>query len=75
MGEKQRIGIHNKKRNYLLSWSDKDHAHFLVQSIPIYIPTRLIQTIKVSLQKKNSDFILKWRRNFGEVNFGQRDFM
>lgn len=26
--------------------TDKDHVHFLVQSIPIYSPTRIIQTIK-----------------------------
>ena len=26
--------------------TDKDHVHFLVQSIPMYSPTRIIQTIK-----------------------------
>ena len=26
--------------------TDKDHVHFLAQSIPMYYPTRIIQTIK-----------------------------
>ena len=25
---------------------DRDHAHFLVQSVPMYSPTRIVQTVK-----------------------------
>ena len=25
---------------------DRDHAHFLVQSVPVYSPTRIVQTVK-----------------------------
>jgi putative transposase len=27
---------------------DKDHVHFLVQSVPIYSPKKIVQTIKAS---------------------------
>ena len=25
---------------------DRDHAHFLVQSVPVYSPTKIVQTVK-----------------------------
>lgn len=25
---------------------DRDHAHFLIQSVPIYSPTKIVQTVK-----------------------------
>ena len=27
-------------------WVDRDHAHFLVQSVPMYSPTTTVQTVK-----------------------------
>ena len=38
---------------------DKDHVHFLVQSVPMYSPKKIVQMIKDRL-----------RNNFGAVNFG-----
>lgn len=32
--------------NFLEIGTDKDHVHFLVQSVPMYSPTRIIQVIK-----------------------------
>jgi len=38
--------------NFLEIGTDKDHVHFLVQSVPMYSPTRIIQVIK-SITAKN----------------------
>ena len=38
--------------------TDKDHVHFLVQSVPTYSPTKIIQTIKsitAAISKVKSD--------------------
>ena len=32
--------------------ADKDHVHFLIQSVPTYSPTKIIQTIKSITAKK-----------------------
>ena len=32
--------------NFLEIGTDKDHAHFLIQSIPSYSPTKIVRTIK-----------------------------
>ena len=32
--------------------TDKDHVHFLIQSVPTYSPKRVIQIIKISLAVK-----------------------
>ena len=31
---------------FLEVWADKDHVHFLLQSVPMYAPKRIIQIIK-----------------------------
>ena len=32
--------------NFLEIGTDKDHVHFLVQSVPMYSPKKIVQTIK-----------------------------
>ena len=32
--------------NFLEIGTDKDHAHFLIQSIPSYSPTKIVRTVK-----------------------------
>ena len=32
--------------NFLEIGTDKDHVHFLIKSVPIYIPTKIVTTIK-----------------------------
>lgn len=32
--------------NFVEIGTDKDHCHFLVQSVPTFLPSRLVQTIK-----------------------------
>ena len=43
---------------------DKDHVHFLVQSIPMYSPRKIIQTIKSITAKKILEMNPEVKRNW-----------
>ena len=41
------IGISERfEINFIEIGSDKDHVHFLIQSVPMYSPTKIIQMVK-----------------------------
>ena len=50
--------------------TDKDHVHFLIQSVPKLSPTQIIRTIKALLQKKSLRNVLMQRKSSGAENFG-----
>jgi REP element-mobilizing transposase RayT len=44
--------------NFLEIGSEKDHVHFLVQSVPTYSPTQIVRTIKSLTARKILEQIL-----------------
>jgi len=58
---------------FLESGTDKNHVHFLIQSVPTYRPTKIIQTVK-SISARE---IFAWnpvvKKNYGAGNSGQTD--
>ena len=53
--------------------SDKDHVHFLVQSVPVLSPSRVVQIIKSITAKKYSNNTRRSSNCFGAVNSGRAD--
>ena len=51
--------------------TDKDHVHFLVQSVPSYSPTKVITIIKNLTAREVFARLHQSRNNCGVVNFGQ----
>ena len=41
--------------HFLEIGTDKDHVHFLVQSVPTYSPTKIVRTIKSKQREKYFD--------------------
>ena len=55
--------------------TDKDHVHFLVQSVPTYSPTRIITVIKSPTAREYLPQRHWSRSNCGEANFGRMAIM
>ena len=53
--------------------TDKDHVHFLVQSVPVMSPSRAVQIIKTLLERKYSNITRRSKNCFGAVNSGRAD--
>ena len=53
--------------------SDEDHVPFLVQSVPVPSPSRVVQIIKSITAKKYSNIIRRSRNCSGAVNSGRAD--
>jgi len=52
--------------------TDKDHVHFLVQSVPTYTVTKIVSTIKsLTVHERSSSAALRSRRNSGEASSGR----
>src|ERR671927_1139796 len=45
--------------------TDKDHVHFLVQSVPMYSPKKIAQMIKALRRGRCSSNALRSRSNYG----------
>ena len=56
--------------------TDKDHVHFLIQSVPRYSPTQIVRIVKsIKRQKRCLRNVRKSKRSCGEENSGQMDSM
>ena len=54
--------------------ADEDHVHFLVQSVPVMSPSRIVQIIKSITAKKIFKHHLEVKKLFwGGINSGQAD--
>ena len=53
--------------------TDKDHVHFLVQSVPAMSPSSVVQIIRALLQRRYSNIIRRSRNCYGAVNSGRAD--
>jgi REP element-mobilizing transposase RayT len=51
--------------------TDKDHVHFLVQSVPTYSVTKIISTIKSITAREIFKRCPQVKNNFGEENSGR----
>src|SRR5580698_11052191 len=54
---------------------DRDHAHFLVQSVPMYSPTKIVQTVKSVTAREVFAKVPEVKRNCGEGSFGARGIL
>ena len=50
--------------------TDKDHVHFLVQSVPMYSVKKIAQMIKALRRGRCSGDALRSRSNYGAASFG-----
>lgn len=55
--------------------TDKDHAHFLVQSVPTYNPTKIIMMIKSLTAREIFMRVSAVKEAIGAANFGQMAIM
>ena len=55
--------------------TDKDHVHFLIQSVPTYSPKKIIQIVKSIIAREVFEKCPQVKKNYGEGNFGQTDIM
>jgi REP element-mobilizing transposase RayT len=55
--------------------TDKDHVHFLIQSVPMYSVKKIIQTIKSITAREIFERVPESRRSYGEENSGRTDIM
>ena len=63
----QRYEVH-----FLEIGTDKDHVHFLLQSVPTKRPTSIVKILKSIIQQERfSGGIQKLKRTYGVVHFGQ----
>ncbi len=51
--------------------TDKDHVHFLIQSVPTYSPSKIIQIIKSITAREIFKRVPEVRKQLWGVNFGQ----
>jgi len=56
---------------FLEMGTDKDHVHFLVQSVPTYSVTKIVSTIESSPHGRSSSDGPRSRRTFGAENSGR----
>jgi len=61
--------------HFLEIGTDKDHVHFLIQSVPKMSATAIITMIKSLTAKEIFKNTQKLRQNFGVVNFGRMAFL
>ena len=59
--------------SFLEIGTDRDHVHFLIQSIPKYSVTEIIRMIKSITAKKIFEKHPEVKSNYGVENFGQMD--
>ena len=52
--------------------TDKDYDHFLIQNVPTYSPTRIIQIVKSITAKKLFELHTEVTEKLWEDNFGKR---
>ena len=58
--------------NFIEIGTDNDHVHFLVQSVPMYSPKKIVQVIKSITAReifKNHPDI---KKSYGVVHYGQK---
>ena len=61
--------------NFVEIGTDKDHVHFLVQSVPTYSVTKIVTIIKSITARNILKYVLKLRNSYGEGNYGQMDIL
>ena len=54
--------------------ADRDHVHFLVQSVPMYSPTQITRIIKSITGREVFQRAPEVKKSCGVVNFGVGDF-
>lgn len=52
--------------HFLEIGTDEDHVHFLIQSVPVYSPTKIARTIKSIVARK----MFSWRPDLKELVWG-----
>jgi REP-associated tyrosine transposase len=52
--------------------TDKDHVHFLIQSIPTYSPTKIVKTIKSITAREVFKRVPAVKKQLWGVNFGPK---
>ena len=55
--------------------TDKDHVHFLIQSVPTYSPQKIIQRVKSIIAKEVFVKCPQVKKKLWAENFGQTDIM
>ena len=55
--------------------TDKEHVHFLIQSVPSYSVTKIVRTIKSLIAKEVFKQCPEVKEKLWEVNFGERAFL
>ena len=64
------IGIEQRYEiRFLEIGTDKDHAHFLIQSVPMYSPTKIVKTIKSLTAKEAFKNIPKLQKRLWNGEF------
>ena len=53
--------------------TDRDHVHFLIQSVPSYSPTKIVKTVKSITAKEIFKECPPSKSSYGAANSGQRD--
>jgi REP element-mobilizing transposase RayT len=53
--------------------TEKEHVHFLVQSIPVYSPASIVQRIKSITARKTFEACPEVKNHYGEGNSGRMD--
>ena len=59
--------------NVLEIGTDRDHVHFLIQSIPVLASTEIVRILKSITAREIYRLCPKVKRSCGEVTFGAQD--
>ena len=55
--------------------TDKDHVHFLLQSVPGYSPVQIVKIVKSITAKEVFARCPETKKNYEEESFGHQDNM
>ena len=54
---------------------DRDHAHFLIQSVPTYSVTQIVTKVKSLIAREVFEKVPEVKKSCGEVSFGEKDIL
>ena len=54
---------------------DRDHAHFLIQSVPTYSVTQIVTKVKSLIAREVFAKMPEVKKGCGEVSFGEKDIL
>ena len=70
------IGISDRYEiSFIEIGTDNDHVHFLIQSVPMYSPTKIIQMVKSITSKEIFKLHPEVKKQLWEENYGQKGIM